>query len=116
MSAACGWRPSARSWPRSHSEKLLSNRPKESSMLAEFSRNLTQEALDGNLDPLIGRGTELERIARILCRRTKNNPVLIGEPGVGKTRPLSRVSRSVSPMGTFPRFWPISGYWRSTFR
>src|SRR5260370_1360794 len=70
---------------RSSSEKVASNRPKESSLLAEFSRDLTQAAIDGALDPLIGRDYELERVFQILFRRTKNNPVLIGEPGVGKT-------------------------------
>jgi len=70
---------------RSSSEKVSSNRPKESSLLSEFSRDLTQAAMDGLLDPLIGRDTELDRVIQILCRRTKNNPVLIGEPGVGKT-------------------------------
>src|SRR6201982_2918900 len=70
---------------RSSSEKMSSNRPKESSLLSEFSRDLTQAAMDGLLDPLVGRDYELERVVQILCRRTKNNPVLIGEPGVGKT-------------------------------
>src|ERR1700712_1662076 len=70
---------------RSQSEKVATNRPKESSLLAEFSRDLTQSAMDNSLDPLIGRDHELERVIQILCRRTKNNPVLIGEPGVGKT-------------------------------
>jgi ATP-dependent Clp protease ATP-binding subunit ClpC len=53
--------------------------------LDQFSRNLTQLAREGKLDPVIGREEEIERVIRILSRRTKNNPVLIGEPGVGKT-------------------------------
>ncbi|MEP6789642.1 MAG: Clp protease N-terminal domain-containing protein, partial [Acidobacteriota bacterium] len=53
--------------------------------LTEFTRDLTLEAAEGRLDPLVGRADEMERIIEILCRRTKNNPVLIGEPGVGKT-------------------------------
>src|SRR5207302_765294 len=65
---------------RSSSEKMSSNRPKESSLLSEFSRDLTQAAMDGLLDPLIGRDYETERVVQILCRRTKTNPVLIGEP------------------------------------
>ncbi len=69
---------------------MSSNRPKESSLLSEFSRDLTQAAMDGLLDPLIGRDYELERVVQILCRRTKNNPVLIGEPGVGKDRDRRR--------------------------
>jgi len=55
------------------------------SMLDEFGRNLTRQARDGKLDPVIGRANEIERVMQILSRRTKNNPVLIGEPGVGKT-------------------------------
>ncbi|HSW39310.1 MAG TPA: ATP-dependent Clp protease ATP-binding subunit, partial [Acidobacteriota bacterium] len=65
--------------------KQFQNRPKEPSSLAEFSRDLTEAAANDHLDPLIGRGAEIERMIQILCRRTKNNPVLIGEPGVGKT-------------------------------
>jgi ATP-dependent Clp protease ATP-binding subunit ClpC len=53
--------------------------------LLEFTRDLTADASEGRLDPLVGREDELERIIEILCRRTKNNPVLIGESGVGKT-------------------------------
>ncbi len=53
--------------------------------LDEFGSNLTQLALDGKLDPVVGRAKEIERVIQILGRRTKNNPVLIGEPGVGKT-------------------------------
>ena len=53
--------------------------------LDKFGRNLTQLAKDGKLDPVVGRETEIERIMQVLSRRTKNNPVLIGEPGVGKT-------------------------------
>ncbi len=53
--------------------------------LDEFSRDLTKMAIDGKLDPIIGRSKEIERVVQILSRRTKNNPVLIGEPGVGKT-------------------------------
>jgi ATP-dependent Clp protease ATP-binding subunit ClpC len=53
--------------------------------LEEFGTNLTQKAVDGKLDPVVGRAKEIERVIQILGRRTKNNPVLIGEPGVGKT-------------------------------
>ncbi len=53
--------------------------------LDEFGRDLTELAQSGKLDPVIGREDEIERVVQILCRRTKNNPVLIGEPGVGKT-------------------------------
>jgi ATP-dependent Clp protease ATP-binding subunit ClpC len=58
---------------------------KETPHLFEFSRDLTEAALEGKLDPLVGREREIDRVIQILCRRTKNNPVLIGEPGVGKT-------------------------------
>ena len=58
---------------------------KETPHLVEFSRDLTEAALEGKLDPLVGRENEIDRVVQILCRRTKNNPVLIGEPGVGKT-------------------------------
>ena len=54
-------------------------------MIDSFGKDLTRYALDGKLDPIVGRDKELERIAQILCRRKKNNPVLIGEPGVGKS-------------------------------
>jgi len=58
---------------------------KPASSLSEFTRDLTALALTGRFDPLIGRDDEMERLIEILCRRTKNNPVLIGEAGVGKT-------------------------------
>ena len=70
---------------RGLSEKHAPGRAKEPLSLAEFSRDLTEAASIDALDPLIGRETEIERMIQILCRRTKNNPVLIGEPGVGKT-------------------------------
>jgi ATP-dependent Clp protease ATP-binding subunit ClpC len=56
-----------------------------STILDQFGRNLTQAAREGDLDPVIGRMREIERVMQVLSRRTKNNPVLIGEPGVGKT-------------------------------
>ena len=58
---------------------------KSTSMLAEFGENLTQKAKDGKLDPVVGREGEIERVVQVLGRRTKNNPMLVGEPGVGKT-------------------------------
>jgi len=66
-------------------EKTAPARPKETPLLAEFSRDLTEAAMKNQLDPLVGRAAELERVQQVLCRRTKNNAVLIGEPGVGKT-------------------------------
>ena len=66
--------------PVSHREE-----GKKGKTLAEFSRDLTESARQGKLDPVIGREKEIQRVIQILSRRTKNNPVLIGEPGVGKT-------------------------------
>ena len=66
--------------PVSHREE-----GKKGKTLAEFSRDLTEAARQGKLDPVIGREKEIQRVIQILSRRTKNNPVLIGEPGVGKT-------------------------------
>ncbi len=61
------------------------NKPKKKKILDTYGINLTQKAKDGEIDPLIGREEEIERVTQILNRRSKNNPVLIGEPGVGKT-------------------------------
>src|SRR5690606_24090289 len=58
---------------------------KQFRVLSKYSRNLTQFAKDDKLDPVIGRDNEIMRIIQILSRRTKNNPILIGEPGTGKT-------------------------------
>jgi ATP-dependent Clp protease ATP-binding subunit ClpC len=66
-------------------EKANVAKGKETPLLAEFSRDLTEAAARGTLDPLVGREEEVARIVQVLCRRTRNNPVLIGEPGVGKT-------------------------------
>jgi len=66
-------------------EKANVGKAKETPLLSEFSRDLTDAATRGALDPLVGRSEELERVIQVLCRRTRNNPVLIGEPGVGKT-------------------------------
>src|SRR5687767_11011020 len=69
---------------------------KSSKLLDQFGRNLTKLAADGKLDPVVGRQTEIERVMQILSRRTKNNPVLIGEPGVGKTAVVEGLAARIS--------------------
>ncbi|WP_328468018.1 ATP-dependent Clp protease ATP-binding subunit [Actinoplanes sp. NBC_00393] len=69
--------------------------PATSLVLDQFGRNLTQAAREGKLDPVIGREKEIERVMQVLSRRTKNNPVLIGEPGVGKTAVVEGLSQSI---------------------
>src|SRR2546422_1448920 len=65
------------------------------SVLDEFARDLTQVARETKLDPVIGREQEIERVIQILARRTKNNPVLIGEPGVGKTAIVEGLAQKI---------------------
>ena len=67
----------------------------EGSVLEKYSRDLTKAAQDGELDPVIGRSTEIERIMQIMSRRTKNNPVLIGEPGVGKSAVVEGLAQMI---------------------
>src|SRR5256714_310959 len=69
---------------------------KSSKLLDQFGRNLTKLASDGKLDPVVGRETEIERIMQNLSRRTKNNPVLIGEPGVGKTAAVAGLAQRIT--------------------
>jgi len=69
--------------------------PSGSLVLDQFGRNYTQAAREGKLDPVIGREKEIERVMQVLSRRTKNNPVLIGEPGVGKTAVVEGLSQAI---------------------
>ena len=69
--------------------------PSSSLVLDQFGRNLTQQAREGKLDPVIGREKEIERIMQVLSRRTKNNPVLIGEAGVGKTAAVEGLAQNI---------------------
>jgi ATP-dependent Clp protease ATP-binding subunit ClpC len=77
-------------------EERRAGRGADQSLLDEFGRNLTRAATDGKLDPVVGREQEIERVMQILSRRTKNNPVLIGEPGVGKTAVVEGLAQRIA--------------------
>ena len=73
-----------------------SSGPGEGSMLEQFGRNLTKLAADGKLDPVIGRDREVERVMQVLARRQKNNPLILGDPGVGKTAIVEGLAQLVA--------------------
>ena len=79
------------------SYRFVNNKKKKNKklLLEEMGIDLTKKAIDGNLDPVVGRDNELKRVMEILCRRTKNNPILIGEAGVGKTAIAEELSRLI---------------------
>ncbi len=78
--------PTGEEWPRSDDEQGEEEKPRQrADPLEAFTVNLVGKAAQGNIDPLIGRGDEIERTIHVLCRRRKNNPIYVGDPGVGKT-------------------------------
>ena len=75
--------------------EYIAGEPESLNTLSSFGRDLTVMAKAGELDPVIGRENEIERVIQILCRRTKNNPVLIGEAGVGKTAIIEGLAQRI---------------------
>ena len=94
-SSACCPAPAAGS--RARRRRGPGEKAKNLEALDQFGRNLTKQATEGKLDPVVGRQTEIERVMQILSRRQKNNPVLIGEPGVGKTAVVEGPPRASRP-------------------
>ena len=76
-------------------ESAHNTKKEQTPMLDKYGRDLTQLAQDGSLDPVIGRDLENQRVLEILCRRIKNNPCLIGEPGVGKTAVIEGLAQRI---------------------
>lgn len=87
--------------PKEYMEELQDEGHRKNSVLEQYGTDLTRQAAEGRLDPVIGREKEIERLMQILSRRTKNNPCLVGEPGVGKTAVLEglaqRIARGIVP-------------------
>lgn len=77
----------------------------DKSALAQFCTDLTARAGEGLIDPVVGRDTEVQRIIQILCRRTKNNPILLGESGVGKTAIAEGLAIGISQATTPYLLW-----------
>ena len=80
---------------RSHNPRKSRTRPRRIPRSTSSRVNLNQKALDGKIDPLIGRGPEVDRTIQILCRRSKNNPLYVGDPGVGKTAIAEGLARKI---------------------
>ena len=107
LNAAGGAFPLPRNaWPREKEPPLKEPAAPVGRLLEQFARDLTRQAADGLLDPVIGREAELEHVMCILSRRTKNNPALIGEPGVGKTAVAEALAQRMAE-GTVPE--PLKG-------
>jgi ATP-dependent Clp protease ATP-binding subunit ClpA len=85
-----------------------------SEALAAYCVNLNKKAREGKIDPLIGREAEVLRAIQILCRRRKNNPLLVGDPGVGKTAIAEGLARKINEKQV-PAFWPTRRSSRSTW-
>lgn len=81
--------------PEIQKAQAAARTPKEDSILTKLGNNLTEEARQGNLDPVIGRNKEIQETAEILARRTKNNPVLVGDAGVGKTAVVEGLAQAI---------------------
>ena len=94
--------------------------PADSKLLEQFTRDLTRQAASGGLDPVVGREEEIDRVVQILSRRRKNNPALIGEPGVGKTAVAEGLARRLAARGRARRpagangcsLWTCPPWWR----
>ncbi len=89
------YEPGAESEEQPHAATATAPRDSKTPALSTFGRDLTDLAAKGQLDPVIGRANEIERVIQILCRRTKNNPVLLGEAGVGKTAIVEGLAQSI---------------------
>ncbi|MDK2820492.1 MAG: ATP-dependent Clp protease ATP-binding subunit ClpC [Clostridia bacterium] len=87
--------PGFQGFPNPMGSKMQESRPGQTSVMDQFSRDLTQMAREDKLDPVVGREKEIERVIQILSRRTKNNPVLIGDPGVGKTAIVEGLAQKI---------------------
>ncbi len=90
-----GRMPQGSEEPEAKGEDKPEKSGKKDSALDQFTVNLNQKALDGKVDPLIGRGPEVDRTIQILCRRSKNNPLYVGDPGVGKTAIAEGLARKI---------------------